>query len=54
MADVKYSETLPTVATSLIGTELVSLSYDSANTPGAEVWVDRVITITELKTWINT
>ena len=54
MADIKYSEAQELLAGELQGTELVSLSFDSAATPGSEVWVDRAITLDELKTWINT
>ena len=53
MADLKYSEATQLVNTDLVGTELISLSYDSANSPGSEVWVDRVITLDELLAYLT-
>ena len=54
MADIKYSDLQELQSGDLLGTELVSLSFDTANSPGSEVWEDRAITIDELKTWIET
>ena len=55
MADIKYSEAARLVNTDLNGTELISLSYDTAypSTPGEEVWEDRAITFDELKNWLT-
>ena len=53
MADIKYSVLQQLDNTDLLGTELVSLSFDTANSPGSEVWEDRAITLDELKTWLT-